>query len=45
MVDQLIDPMTSLWDEELVRFLFLPVDAERILRIPLSPRLTEDFIA
>jgi hypothetical protein len=44
-VDQLIDPTTNLWDEELVRMLFLHIDAERILRIPLSSQLDDDFVA
>jgi hypothetical protein len=44
-VDQLIDPTTNLWDEELVRMLFLHIDAERILRIPLSSQLDDNFVA
>jgi hypothetical protein len=44
-VDELIDPHTNAWDEELIRENFLAVDAERILRIPLSGHLTEDFVA
>jgi hypothetical protein len=44
-VDHLIDPNTNLWDEDLIRMLFLQVDAERILRIPLSAQLEEDFVA
>lgn len=44
-VDELIDPNTGAWDVELVGSLFLPIDAERILRIPLSVHLNEDFVA
>ena len=43
-VNELIDPITEEWDEDLLRHIFLPVDVERILRIPLSP-LLEDFVA
>ena len=42
-LDELIDPNTRTWDEELIRSIFLPVDSERILRIPLSEHLTDDF--
>lgn len=44
-LDELIDPNTRTWDEELIRSIFLPVDSERILRIPLSEHLTDDFVA
>jgi hypothetical protein len=44
-VDELIGPITNNWDEELIRSLFIQTDAERILRIPLSTNLTEDFVA
>jgi ribonuclease HI len=37
--------VSNSWDEELVRSLFLQIDAERILRIPLSPNLQGDFVA
>ena len=43
--DELIDPYTHTWDEDLIQEVFLQVDAERILRIPLSEHLTEDFFA
>jgi hypothetical protein len=35
-VNELIDPVTNTWDEDLIRSIFLQIDAERILRIPLS---------
>jgi hypothetical protein len=44
-VDELIDPMSGTWDEALIRANLIPVDAERILRIPLSDQLSEDFVA
>jgi hypothetical protein len=44
-VDELINPLSGHWDEELIRANFLVVDAERILCIPLSDHLTEDFVA
>ena len=44
-VHELIDPVTGLWDEELIHANFWDIDAERILQIPL-PRLdTSDFVA
>ena len=44
-VNELIDPNTGAWDVELIRIIFLPIDAERILRIPISVHLNEDFVA
>jgi hypothetical protein len=44
-VDNLIDPYTNKWDELLIRENFLAVDAECILRIPLSEYQNDDFIA
>jgi hypothetical protein len=44
-VNDLIDPATNSWDEELVRSIFLQVDVERILRIQLSQHLSDDFVA
>jgi hypothetical protein len=44
-VDELINPITGEWDEELIRENLLAIDAEKILRIPLSDAMTEDFIA
>lgn len=44
-VSDLIDPTWGLWDEQLINSIFLPVDAMRILRIPLSPNGFDDFVA
>ena len=44
-VNDLIDPVIGTWDEMLIRCIFLDIDAERILKIPLSEHLTEDFVA
>ena len=44
-VDELINPWTGRWDEDLILDNFVSVDVERILRIPLSTQLTEDFVA
>ena len=44
-VEGLIDPITNSWDENLLRENFLPVDVERILRIPLSEHLSDDCVA
>lgn len=35
-VNELIDPISEQWDEELIRSIFNPVDVGRILRTPLS---------
>jgi len=43
-VSDLINPITSSWDEELVRDVFWPEDAGLILSIPLIPGY-EDFLA
>lgn len=42
---ELINPVTGLWDEALIRENFLQVDAENILTIPISEHMTEDFVA
>ena len=44
-MEDLIDPATHSWDEALIRSIFLPIDMERILKIPLSKHLLEDFVA
>ena len=44
-VEDLIDPYTGRWDEELLRDCFSPVDVQRILQIPLHSQFTEDFVA
>jgi hypothetical protein len=40
-VEELINPITGYWDEELIRDLFWPVDVNRIFQIPQdqAPRL------
>ena len=43
-VSDLINPITGIWDEELVRDVFWPEDAGLILSIPLIPGY-EDFLA
>lgn len=44
-VDELMIPGTASWDEALIRSIFLPLDAERIINIPLSENATGDFVA
>jgi hypothetical protein len=44
-VSELIDVETGRWDEELIRELFWPVDAQRILNIPLARGMMDDFIS
>ena len=44
-VDDLINTATRGWDEELIRDNFMSLDAERILTIPLSEHLSNDFVA
>jgi hypothetical protein len=45
LVNELIDPVSLQWDSDLIRDIFNPFDAARILQIPLSENLNEDFIA
>jgi hypothetical protein len=44
-VDELINSLTDQWDEDLIRLLFVSTDANLILKIPLSSRMTENFVA
>jgi hypothetical protein len=44
-VNELIDPITNMWDIDLVNQTFWPVDARRILAIPLSQHMMEDFVS
>jgi hypothetical protein len=44
-VEDLIDPGTGSWDEQLLHDIFYPIDARRIQAIPLSPLAEEDSIA
>jgi hypothetical protein len=41
----LIDPITGVWDKELLHGLFWEVDVNRIMEIPMAPEGMEDFIA
>jgi hypothetical protein len=38
----LINPAIGLWDEELVRDTFHPLEAQKILEILISPNLEDD---
>lgn len=44
-VQDLIDPISGLWDEQLISENFWPVDAAKILHIPLLAHGQSDFIA
>ena len=44
-VSDLIDPSSGEWDEQLIRDTFWPIDADRILQIPLFRQHTKDYIA
>ena len=44
-VNELIDPYLGEWDEDLIRENFWPIDADRILQIPLYRQGTVDYIA
>jgi hypothetical protein len=44
-VDELISPINGTWDEDLIWSIFLPVDAEKILMIPLSSHLTDEILS
>lgn len=44
-VSDLIDPITNFWDEDLVRQTLWPIDARRVLVIPLPMHNMPDFIA
>jgi hypothetical protein len=44
-VNELIDPTTNTWDADLVNQTFWPIDARRILAIPLSAHMMEDFVS
>jgi ribonuclease HI len=43
-VADLINPIDGLWDEDIIQDIFWPVDAHRILQIPLTPN-REDLVA
>ena len=42
MVSSLIDPAIKWWRADVIRAIFLPFEADTILRIPVSRRLPED---
>ena len=44
-VVDLIDPVSNNWDEDLIRQTMWPIDAQRILSIPISQHNMTDFIA
>jgi ribonuclease HI len=44
-VEDLINPVTEQWDEELLRSILNPVDVNRILEIPLNVGAFDDFMA
>lgn len=44
-VNDLINPVTWEWDEELVRSVFWPIDPNRFLQIPIAGICMEDFVA
>ena len=44
-VSELIDPITNCWDEDLVRQTLWPIDAYRVLAIPIPMHNMSDFIA
>ena len=43
-MSELIDVETDSWDEQLITEFFWPIDARRILNIPLARNLMEDFV-
>lgn len=45
LISELIDPTSATWREELVRQVFIPIDVEAILHIPLCTRRVDDFWA
>uniref|UniRef100_A0A8I6XSL7 Reverse transcriptase zinc-binding domain-containing protein n=1 Tax=Hordeum vulgare subsp. vulgare TaxID=112509 RepID=A0A8I6XSL7_HORVV len=44
-VSELIDEENRVWDEDLIRQLFWPIDAERILNIPLALGMMTYFVS
>lgn len=43
-VEEIIDSHHVRWDETLIRDVYSPVDAHRILQIPLNVHLVKDFV-
>jgi hypothetical protein len=44
-VSELIDPILGERDEAIIQDIFNPLDAQKVLEIPLSQNLEEDFVA
>lgn len=44
-VQDLIDPISGMWDEDLIRSIFWDVDVNQISTIPLSQSGMNDFVA
>ena len=44
-VSELIDADNRVWDAQLIHELFWPIDAQRILNIPLAVGMMEDFVS
>jgi hypothetical protein len=44
-VSDFIDPISSEWDEALIWDIFNPLEIQKVLQIPLSQNLEEDFVA
>jgi hypothetical protein len=44
-VSDLIDPISGIWDSELIQGIFHPIDANGILQIPLHYNVFDDFVA
>ena len=44
-VSELINIDERQWDEQLIRDIFWPTDAQRILNIPLAMGMMEDFVS
>ena len=40
-VSELIDPLTGEWDEQLIRDIFWPQDADEILQIPINDQMED----
>lgn len=45
LVSALVDASSSSWREDVVKTVFIPIDAEEILKIPLCTRRIDDFCA
>lgn len=45
LVSELLLPTMAAWNKQLVRTIFLPIDAEAVLKLPVCTRNIEDFWA